>query len=69
MEYWPHGLEETGTLEKTHAFLKENFKSYIDLDDYENGNEKPKKISDIEQTKTKLNKIGPNSYTDIFLIK
>lgn len=69
IEYWPLGLAETDTMFKLNAFLVDQFKEFIDMNKFEQGEETPEPIENVYQLEKRLSLLGPAAHTDLFLIK
>lgn len=69
IEYWPYGLRKTNSLETLNQLLTEEFRFFIDLNEYKNSESAIYNIQDIWNLETKLLKKGQKAHTDLFLIK
>lgn len=69
IEYWPHGLIETKSLELLNQYLINNFTGYIDMNEYSETNGFIHDVNDIIFLADKLLQVNPNFHTDLFLLK
>lgn len=69
IEYWPHGLMETHSLELLNQYLAENFSGYVDMNEYAETGGGRYDIGEISSLADKLTRVNKNFCTDLFLIK
>jgi FkbM family methyltransferase len=69
IEYWPHGLIETNSLDLLNQYLIANFRAYIDMNEYADSKPIVHDIRDVSFLSDELLQINSNFHTDLFLLK
>lgn len=69
IEYWPHGLIETNSLDLLNQYLAENFTGYIDMNEYADSRGIVHDIREVSFLADKLLRVNSNFHTDLFLLK
>jgi FkbM family methyltransferase len=69
IEYWPHGLNETNSLDLLNNFLIERFSGYVDMNEYTENGAVVHDIGDIVFLAKSLLDVNSNFHTDLFLLK
>ncbi len=69
IEYWPHGLSGTNSLDLLNEFLIKNFNYYVDMDEYDGKNPIIKDIIEIKNLPQQLHRKKSKAHTNLFLLK